>query len=32
MGNIVVALFEGAIKQANKQSKIKMGANGKWTL
>jgi hypothetical protein len=32
MGNIVVALFEGAIKQANKQSKIKLGSNGKWIL
>lgn len=32
MGNLVVALFKEAIEQANKQSKIKLGANGKWTL
>ena len=32
MGNIVVALFEEAVKQANNQSKIKLGSNGKWTL
>ena len=32
MGNIVVALFKEAVKLANGQDKIKLGANGKWTL